>query len=663
MEHLGSNSQVFKNTVKVGIFILFSVLTVSMFSACSSLNVFKSPEQKAEESFRKALDAIRINDQQNAIKYSQEALSHNPDYLQPNLLLAEVYNFRDNRELAKKHYLKVFELNPMYDPSISLNLALYKFESGKYDRAKSFIDFFFEHGDPKKQTQFDSERLKNFIYFSVDAVQNPVPFEPISLGPGVNSQYDEYWPSLSADERVLVFTRQIPVGVGGPGPSGTRKREDLYVSYYTERGWSTGIPLPGEVNTHLNEGAQCISADGNTVIITACNRPGGVGSCDLYILFKKEDGKWTSPQNMRSVNSRWWDSNPSLSADGRTLYFSSARPGGDGGSNIWKVNINSEGEAISDPEILPPTINTSFDEVSPFIHPDGRTLYFASNGHIGLGDYDLFLSRLDDDGNWSEPENLGYPINTHAEERSLIVNARGDIAMFASAREPGRGLDIYYFEMPYEIRPTTVTYVKGFVYDAKTKERLQADLELIDLSNGNIVAKQKSDRNTGEYLVCLPIDRDYAFNASKQGYLFYSENFSLTGLKHPEKPYVMNIPLNPIEEGVAVVMRNIFFEFDSYELLPESFAELNRITAFLIENPNIKIEIGGHTDNVGSMAYNKALSENRAKAVYKYFTEMGISSQRLSYKGYYFSQPIAENETEEGRAKNRRTEFKIIGIL
>ncbi len=636
------------------------ILLVLIMSTNSCMLIAQS--RRAVTSFEKAHDAIKINDQRTAIRHAGRAIELEPDYLEPHLLLAEVYSFRRDNARAKYFYGRVFEINPMYDPSVALNMALYCYQDGEYEEAKDYIDFFLKFGNPNKQTQFDTERLKKSIYFAYNAIRNPVDFEPINIGSGVNTKYDEYWPSLSADERVLVFTRQIPIDPNRYDGTQSSMQEDLFVSFRQEDGeWSTAVPLPGGVNTPLNEGAQCISADGNTIIFTACNRPEGVGSCDLYIMFRRGN-KWTKPENMRSVNSSSWDSNPSLTADGRVLFFASARPGGFGGSDIWGVRLDREGNALSEPRNLGPIINTAMDEVSPFIHPDGKSLYFASNGHIGMGDLDLFVSQIDDDGKWSKPHNLGYPINTNGEERSLIVNARGDIAMFASAREEGKGLDIYYFQIPEEAKPTSVTYVEGYVYDVVTNERLEAELELIDLSDEKIVAKQMSDPVYGDFLVCLPIDKDYAFNVSKTGYLFFSENFSLTNLENPEEPYTIIIPLQPIRDGISVILRNIFFDFDSFELLPESFAELNKITTFLKDNPKMKIEIGGHTDNRGSKAYNQTLSENRAKSVYQYFINQGIDEKRLSYKGYDFSEPIADNDTDEGRAKNRRTEFKIISF-
>jgi len=279
-----------------------------------------------------------------------------------------------------------------------------------------------------------------------------------------------------------------------------------------------------------------------------------------------------------------------------------------------------------------------------------------------MGELDIFYSKLDKNGNWGKPINIGYPINTKGEERSMIVNAKGNLAMYASPSEKG-DLDIFKFDLPKVARPINTNYVTGFVFNKKNNARISnAFCELLNIETGEKVISIYSEENTGEYLVALPINNDYAFNVYKQGFLFYSEKFSLKNLEKPEEPYFLNIPLNPIEEGLTVVLKNIFFEFNSFELLPESYPELGKLIEYMTENKDIKIEIGGHTDNVGSKEYNKTLSENRAKSVYNYLIDKGIKKERLSYSGYDFSVPISDNSSDEGRALNRRTEFKIISI-
>ena len=336
----------------------------------------------------------------------------------------------------------------------------------------------------------------------------------------------------------------------------------------------------------------------------------------------------------------------------------SNRKGGYGGMDIWKCYIKDD-NTWSEPVNLGSKINTSGNEMSVFIHPDNQTLYFSSNGHPGMGKDDLFLSRTDESGEWGEPQNLGYPINTPGDEWRLVVNAKGDKAYYASDRPGGYGLlDLYVFDLPANEKPQTVTYFKGKVYDALSKLPLGARFELIDLNTGKQVTLSYANNTTGEFLVCLPPNKNYGLNVSKDGYLFYSENFDLSTYKSAE-PFQADVPLVSLKPGSKMILKNIFFETAKFNLKDQSKFELNKLIAFLNNNSAIKIEIGGHTDNIGDKKSNQLLSENRAKAVYEYLIAAKIPAERLTYNGYGDRQPIADNKTEVGRAKNRRTEFMI----
>jgi outer membrane protein OmpA-like peptidoglycan-associated protein len=374
-------------------------------------------------------------------------------------------------------------------------------------------------------------------------------------------------------------------------------------------------------------------------------------------------GKWTEPKNIGPpVNTPHWESQPAFAADGRTVYFASNRPRGAGGIDIWKTKIDDD-DRFSVPENIGPPINTPGDEVSPFIHPDGKTLYFASDGHLGMGGKDIFVSRLMDNNQWSEPQNLGYPINTIGDELNLIVNAKGNIAYFSSDKEGGfGGMDLYWFELDESIRPQSVTYLKGRVFDQKDRRPIEAVVELYDLSTGELFSSIKSDVVNGEFLVCIPTNNSYALNVNKTGYLFFSENFDLVGVHSETEPYHKDIPLKNINVGEIVVLKNVFFDTDKFDLKAESILELNKLVDLLKQNKSIKIEIGGHTDNQGSQAHNKTLSQNRAKAVYEYLISKNIDKSRLTYQGYGVEKPVATNDTPQGRTLNRRTEFKIIEL-
>jgi outer membrane protein OmpA-like peptidoglycan-associated protein len=408
----------------------------------------------------------------------------------------------------------------------------------------------------------------------------------------------------------------------------------------------------------MNEGAQNISQDGKWLIFTGCNFPDGAGSCDLYFSYLGKDG-WSEPQNLGyPINTAAWESAPSLSPDKRDLYFTSNRLGGFGGSDLYVSHLQPNGH-WSNPENLGPAINTAGDEGSPFIHADNHSLYFTSNGHLGYGGDDLYLSRKDSTGKWGNAINLGYPINSIENEGSLIVAADGQTAYYASDRSDSRGgLDIYSFQLRKDIRPTRTLWVKGRVYDKKTGEGLPSAVELTDIETGEIMNLLRTDKE-GNYLVTLPVGRNYAFNVNRKGYLFYSDHFALSS-SQPDSTYQKDIPLQPIEANASIVLKNIFFETGEYQLKPESATELDQVVRLLMDNPSLKIEISGHTDNIGQDKDNLSLSLNRARSVVNYFIEKGIAANRLTYKGYGAQKPIAGNDTEEGRSQNRRTELKII---
>jgi outer membrane protein OmpA-like peptidoglycan-associated protein len=313
----------------------------------------------------------------------------------------------------------------------------------------------------------------------------------------------------------------------------------------------------------------------------------------------------------------------------------------------------------SEAENLGAAINTPGDEQSPFIHADNETLYFTSNGLPGYGDEDLFVVRKKAEGKWSPPTNLGFPINTIHREGTLFIAADAKTAYYASDRSDSKGgLDIYSFELREDIRPSKTLWVKGKVFDQKTSVGLPSAVELIDLNTKQTVSKVQTDEK-GNYLITLPVGKDYAFNVNRKGYLFYSDNFLLSG-KAPDATYEKDIPLQPLEVNASVVLKNIFFDFNKFDLKPASEVELDKLVQLLTENPAVRILISGHTDNVGNTADNLKLSTNRAKAVMNFLVQKGIDAKRLSFKGQGATQPIAENTTEEGRATNRRTEVKII---
>lgn len=635
---------------------------------------YSTKNKKAIKYYEEALTAFGRMDYYNAADLMQKAIKADKKFIEAHIVLSEIYMDNGNYSKAIESYQNAIDIDPDFFPGIYFSLGQLEMVEQDFESAKMHLEKYLTYNDIKPISRSQAERKLESCKFAIYAVNNPVPFNPENLGENINTEYNEYWPTLTADEQTLIFTRLIPKGLVDYGddesesvetedqemlPGMSNVQEDFYISYKNNNEWLMAVNAGKEINTAGNEGAQTITADGRTMYFTACNRSDGKGRCDIYVA-EKVGSNWSEPVNIGGpVNSAYWEAQPSISPDGRTLYFVSNRPGGMGQKDIWKSDRIAESKWTK-PVNLGVNINTPGEEQSPFIHYDNKTLYFSSDGLIGMGGFDLFKVTKIDDGTWSEATNLGYPINTVYDEVGLIVNARGDKAFFASDRLNNRGRDLFKFELYKEIRPNPVSYLKGKVFDNNTKNSLEASFELIHLDRNEIVMEAKSDKISGEFLVCIPTNNDYALNVSKEGYLFYSDNFSLKGVFEITDPFIKDVPLNPIKPGEKIILRNIFYATDSYELIDKSVAELDKLTKFLENNPALKIEISGHTDNVGTNAYNLELSRKRAKSVVDYLTENGISNERLTYKGYGEEQPVDTNETEEGRANNRRTEIKII---
>ncbi|TVR71194.1 MAG: tetratricopeptide repeat protein, partial [Marinilabiliales bacterium] len=560
---------------------------------------------------------------------------------------------------AVDHFRQAVSVNAEFYPLVYFNKGNALMALGRYEEARTSYNKLSSYNDvPERIRRSAGQKILN-CEFAIEAMKNPVPFDPVDIGPAINSEDDEYWPTLTADEQVLIFTRQTKRDTSGRRVP-PNLREDFYVSYFAGNEWTPAREIGPPLSSELNEGAPSVTADGRLIFFTGCNREDGHGSCDIYFA-ERTGNKWGEPVNLGPpVNTTAWEAQPSVTPDGQTLFFSSNRRGGLGNMDLWYSNYLGNGRWDA-PVNMGEVINTPGNEMSPFIHADNTTLYFSSDGHTGMGGYDLFVIRRDDEGGWTAPLNLGYPLNTHHDEIGLIVNARGDRGYFASDRMTGLVRDIYTFELYPEVRPKEVSYMKGTVFDAETRRRLSAGFELIDLETAETVIQSLSDPVTGEFLVPITMGRNYALNVSGEGYLFYSDHFSLSGFTPQSDPYLKDIPLNPIREGEKTVLRNIFFEFDSYELKPESIVELDYLVSFLNNNPAIRIRINGHTDNVGGADYNKELSDRRVESVAGYLYQAGISPQRVEYRGFGETMPVATNETEEGRALNRRIEFEIIG--
>lgn len=639
--------------IKRHIFLI--LIIVSSGNLCAQ--PLSSHNRKAIALYEQAQQQMEAMQFDKASQLLHQTIRLDTSFVEAFILLGEAYLEQDNDSTGIVYLKKAMMMKPAFRPRTWYEIASAALRIGDYEEAyHAAVQFLDQEKTPGKLRQSAELILKKCV-FAREALQHPVPFQPVRMDENINTEYNEYWPSLSADEQVLVFTRQLPVNPAKP-LSPTNRQEDFFISRRNDSAWTKAYNMGAPINTGANEGAQTISIDGRKMYFTACGWAGGYGNCDIWFSMMVND-KWIPPVNVgKPVNSSYKERQPSISPDGKTLYFVSDRPGGYGGFDIWMCSLDANGK-WGEVKNLGPQVNTPFHEQSPFIHFDNQTLYFSSDGHPGMGGMDIYVTRKINDTLWEEPRNLGYPINTHKDEIGFIVNARGSVAYFASDRPGSRGIDIYSFELYKEARPSVVTYLKGKVYDSLTGKPVAAYVELIDIHTAEVVSLSRVSQE-GEFLVCLPTDKDYAVNVSARNYLFYSENISLTGIHEQVKPFLVNIPLLPIRSGMKIILKNIFYEVNSYQLTRTSEPELQKLIEFMNANPEVKVEISGHTDNTGTAEYNRQLSENRAKAVVEYLVQHGVNKERLLYKGYGATMPVADNATEEGRAKNRRTEFKII---
>lgn len=639
---------------------IFIILFILFFTSVWGQK-YSTDDRKAIELFERALEYYNQGQLEIAKTVVFKTLERDKNFIEPYLLLSDIFHEQRKWQDEINSLKKVIEIKPDYDNKIYFLLGKVEYKSGNYQDAVNHLNTYLEKAQIHNDI-IEAKKMLEKAEFAQYAIENPVPFNPIPLSTNVNSPYKDYWPSLTVDEQELYYTVQLSTNQKSPYGD-VIYQEDMFVSKKgTDGKWqvskNVGVPL----NTDDNEGSQSISANGQFLFYVACNRKVDFGSCDIYYS-ERQGSTWTKPQNIgASINSEYWESTPASSADGRRLFFSSGvRPDSKGGKDLY-VSYKKEDGTWTKPQNLGDSINTKGNEYAPFIHPDGRTLYFSSDGWTGMGGQDLFYSRMKDDSTWTTPHNLGYPINTAFDDFGLIVNASGKYAFFSSNREGSQDWDLYTFELYPEARPNPVNYIKGKVYDSKTKEPLWASIEITELEHGASVFQSNTIMPQGSYLACIPLKHNYAMNVSAPGYLFYSENFSLEKIYEVDKPYVMDIPLQPIEPGSTVVLKNIFYQTDKYTLKPESEIELKKLIKLLNQNSGLSIEIGGHTDNVGGLEHNKALSTNRAKTVYQYLIDHGISPTRLKFAGYAYSKPLADNNSESGRALNRRTEFKVIAV-
>jgi outer membrane protein OmpA-like peptidoglycan-associated protein/tetratricopeptide (TPR) repeat protein len=686
-----------KNIMKTTFTLLFTLLTISLFAQNIEFTKDNFPNQKDQlKEAKKQLDeGDYYYNMRQAGKYKfaldlyLKANQFNPNNALLNYKIGICYLYSNFKIKSLPHFKKAFELNPNVDPEIQYYLGRAYHLSMEWDNA---IDAYEKYKQTLVGKKADENKIKDVIKkmkecgFGKEFVKTPVRVFIDNAGPKINTQYSENVPVISADEDILMFTSRRNTTTGGAIDENYDEYfEDIYRSYKFNEEWTLPTNIGPPINTPKHDATINLSPDGQKLFTYRDNK----GSGDIYVSDLVGDN-WTAPEKMsKAINSSYHESHASISYDGRTIYFTSERPEGSiGGRDIWMSVADNKGK-WEKAENLGLPINTEYNEEAVFIVADGKTMYFSSQGHNSMGGYDIFKSVYNN-GKWSTPENLGFPINTPDDDVFFVIAASGKRGYYASVKPDGYGdSDIYMItflgpEKPVildnednllasvaapikeiaiaptiEIIENQVTLLKGIVTDALTKQTLEAEIILIDNVKNLEIASFKSNSKTGKYLVTLPSGVNYGIAVKKDGYLFHSENFDIPATASYQE-VVKDIELKNITVGNKIVLKNIFFDFDRATLRTESTAELERLTKLLNDVPTLKIEISGHTDNKGAAQYNQTLSENRAKSVVEYLIQKGIDKNRLEYKGYGLTQPIAGNETDEGRQLNRRTEFKIL---
>lgn len=636
-------------------FLSFIILLFVIINENQAQKLKKSA--KLQDKYQFALSMLEGENFQAAEVMFKEIIQADPKYLDPYIALSHIYKRRKDYKKAAYYLGTVMNSDPLTCKECHYDYAEIMAGLGNFTEALKHIEAYLAIADLHPELREEAEKLRKNYDFAVQYAKkyksslDNYKFYPRNMGENVNSIYSEYFPTLNFDATKIYFTRRLQ-----------HRNEDFFESILDEEDstWLKAHPLPGSVNTELNEGTQSVSLDEQWLAFTGCDFPEGLGSCDIYFSIKNRN-KWGRPFNLgRKVNSEFWESQPAFSPDKRALYFAARLPDGLGGSDIYVSYLSDNGE-WSYPQNLGSIINTPGDESSPFVHSDNQTLYFTSNGHQGYGGMDIFMARRNEKGKWGNVTNLGYPINTVENENCLFITSDGNTAYYASDRSDSYGgLDIYTFQLRDGIRPQETFWVHLSLHEKDKGKILPSSLSVIDMEYNAMPIKPLLNPDS-TYLMSLVAGRKYFVAAQSKGYFY---NYEISYRKTNDTPLVRKrkLYLEPLKINASMTMRNIFFDFDQYNLKPNSIPELNTLLEFLKLNNTISIRLEGHTDNVGDPQHNKELSEKRAGAVFEFLANRGIDIKRMQVVGFGSEKPATTNSTEQGRATNRRTEIVIIGM-
>ncbi|MCC5923107.1 MAG: OmpA family protein [Crocinitomicaceae bacterium] len=697
-------------TIHIIILLLASASLIAQKDVEFDKKNFKNQKSELKEALKNIKQADDFMQPSPVPRYTQAiplylaANKFNPNNSYVNYQLGLCYMNTINKFQALDFFKKAYALNPKKFPDIHYYIGRGYHLNMKWDDAIASYSQYKKVLDTKKDAAeiAHADKLIQECRAGKELVLKPVRVWIDNMGPNVNTEYPEYAMIMTADASEIFFTSRRPSTTGGGMDEFLNEYfEDVYTARRKGKNeWSKATNIGSPINTKGHDAAVALSPDGSKMIVYIDDN----GDGNLYESYRKGDS-WSKPKKFnKEISGPYHEPSAWYSSDMKLLYFVSDRPDNNKGpakdKDIYVATWNEKKEKWDNVEKLPANVNTSYDEDGIFLHPDGRTLYFSSKGHNTMGGYDVFKTVKNNDGTWSDPVNVGFPINTPDDDVFFVVAANGRHAYMTSFREDGfGGRDLYkvtllgvrkepvlqtenrliassgtpvsakVIEPKVELTGSRLAILKGIVRDDKTKKPIQAEIELVDNVTGEVLAEFRSDEVSGRFLVSLPAGKNYGIAVKADGYLFHSENFDIqedADYKEVEKL----IDLKKAEVGQVIVLRNIFFDLAKYSLRSESKNELDRLIKLLEENPKLKIEISGHTDSRGSASLNKTLSENRAKAVVDYLVENGVQKNRLTHKGYGKDQPIVTDEAisklktkqaiEDAHQENRRTEFKII---
>ena len=675
------------------------LLSFSAITAQERIYINKKEFKQTEDGFKQAWSNIktanflfyqhREGSYRRAIDNYTEALAYNSENAELNLMIGICYLRSWPKEKAMEHIVKANDLKLNVHPRIDFFLGRSMQMAGEYIEAIGAYESYLDNLPANKKDAY-GEIVKKYISECESALEIKKKTTRAlvdNLGVEINSKYDDYNPVLSPDGSLMVFTSRRGEENDHKSLIDHKFFEDIYESKKELNKWAEAVNIGSPVNTKWNDAAVALSDEGKKMIIYRGRVDGG----DLYsATFKKS--RWGNIHDLTNKVNKGdsHESSVCFNQDGSRMYFVSNRDkDSQGGKDIFMSQLDVKGKRWSKPISLGPVINTPYDEISVFVTPDELTIYFASNGHKTMGGFDIFKSEFKD-STWSEPENMGMPINSAADEMYLKIMENGRDAFYTSSRDGGEGgLDIYrvtllgpekplllsnedqliaslavpesesFIEDAVEIQYTRMTVVKGIVTDFNTGQPLESTIELVDNATGKKVKEARSNLNTGSYLITLPSGKNYGFSVNADGYMFHSENFDVPEASGYREIF-KDIALQPMTAGSKIILYNTFFESGKSNLRTESFSELNKVAKMFEKYPNLILEISGHTDSRGSVAVNKRLSRARAKSVVDYLVGQGVNPANLKAVGYYFKYPVATNKTKEGRQQNRRVEAKII---